>query len=97
MNSKLTSYEEAVKQLKVIEHNQMSRKRYLKTIKNKLVRRGVDSVIQSEKTKINALLSLIAVHKQARRMYGILRDVQKDLGMSSKAYKLVERVLNEKK
>jgi len=98
MNSKLISYEEAVKQLKVLEIEQ----RYGKFLNSNYIgKKWTLSELQSRTSKnakkINILLSIIVAHKQARRMYGVLRDVQGALGMSSKERKLVDGVLNEKK
>lgn len=90
------SYEEAVKQLKVLEKYQRTTKKYRKSA-GRFTKMSMQRDLHLKTKEINMLLSLISAHKQARRMYGILKDVQDKLGLSTKERKLVDGVLNEKK
>ena len=72
MNSKLLGYEEAVAELKVLEREQRSAKKYRK-LRNEVAKKGLQIIRNRKVKEINLLLSLIAAHKKARRMYGLLQ------------------------
>ena len=97
MNSKLISYEEAVESLKELGKEQHNYKKYHRKTPtlcqewNKILQRAY----MSRKKEINMLLSLVAAHKDARRLYGTLREVRDTLGLSTKERQLVEKVLND--
>lgn len=96
MNKELLGYEDAVKAVKVLE----KRQRYYKNNRKRkyshiIVKDFQDSEYLKRKKDIKILLSLIAAHKQARKLYGTLVDVKKDLGMSSKSYKKVSDIVND--
>lgn len=70
MNSKLMSYEEAKKQLKILELKQ----RYAKIGRNGALTLGYDESemakdVSSRKKDINEILTIIHLHKQSRKLW----------------------------
>jgi len=94
MNNKLVEYDDAVYQLQEKEVIQRIYKSLKKCLLPEL-RSLVQKAQEINREEINYLLSLIHAHKKARKMYGLLKDIQKDLGMSSEAYKRISKVLND--
>lgn len=71
MHTKHLSYEETVKKLKELEHEQSTEKairNYQFKLKNGFGSAYQKKVIENKK-QINILLSLIKVYKEARKMY----------------------------
>jgi hypothetical protein len=96
MNSKLIGYDEAVEKIKDLEQRQHDYKRVAKLQSSQGSGRNIyQSSVDLRKVKINTLLSIIAAHKQARRMYGVLREIQDSLGISTKERKLVDGIVND--
>lgn len=96
MNSKLIGYDEAVEKVKELEQRQHDYKRVAKLQSSQGSGRNIyQSSVDLRKVEINTLLSIIAAHKQARRMYGVLREIQDSLGISTKERKLVDGILND--
>jgi hypothetical protein len=97
MNTKLIGYDEAVKKLKELGIQQMQYKKYQR--KTPTLCREWNKILQknymSRKKDINMLLSIVSAHKEARRMYGIIRELRDTLGLSTKERQLVEKVLND--
>ena len=85
------SYEEAVRQVKILGEVQS----FVKRLKRTSVVAGQvkQADIHVRKIQINLLLSVIAAHKQARKLYGILRECQDTLGVSTTLRKRVDEVL----
>jgi len=96
MNNKLLSYDDAVEELKKLEKFQRSVKKRRRSTYNPL-RTIHQARVSANKKEINILLSLIAAHKQARHLYGILMEVKDHLGMTTDERVLVDGALNEKK
>lgn len=95
MNNYLLSYDETLVKLKKLEHKQKYHKKNRKTYYPILLRGLIDCSYDQRKKEINILLSLIAVHKQSRKLYGLLKDIKNDLGMSSVSYKRISEVIND--
>jgi len=85
------SYEEAVNEIKLYGEVQ----RFMKRLKQNSVEDGrvKQENIRVRRIQINLLLSIIAAHKQSRKLYGILREVQETLGMSTEIRARVDEVL----
>ena len=82
MNKKILSYEDAVKDLKLLEDVQRaSKKSRKKTYANIEIKKNIHKHFLNRKEHINLLLSVIAAHKVARRLYGELQDVGRKLGV----------------
>ena len=74
MNSRLIGYKDAVKKLKVIGKEQQRDKKYIAAYGDKFKQMYFkQSRISKRKVVINFLLSIIAAHKQARKLYGQLK------------------------
>ena len=95
MSNELLGYDEALVELKTLEKRQRYYKKNRKTKYHILIRDFNDNSYRQRKKEIKILLSLIAAHKQSRKLYGLLKDIRKDLGMSSDAYKRVSEVVND--
>lgn len=77
MNSKILSYEDAVKDLKLMEHFQRSSKKSRKKIyANIEIKKNIHKHFLNRKEHINLLLSIIAAHKLARKVWGALVDLE---------------------
>jgi len=75
MNNKLMSYEDAVKRLRYLESKQKRYKSsYYRNNKSCRIRRYGQSEVSTNKESINQLLTIIHLHKKARKMYGKLRS-----------------------
>ena len=76
MNNKLLSYEDAVKQLKPLEDFQREAKKSRKyKFANFNIMYDIQGRALARKKEINLLLSIIAAHKLARKLYGKLNHV----------------------
>lgn len=75
MNNKLVTYEESVKLLKKLERDQKFNKHCMRKSGSIEMRKLYQSRFESLKDNINVILSLIAAHKEARRMFGKLKDL----------------------
>ena len=72
MNNKLLSYEDAVKELKNSVEVQVC---FKKLSKIKQLQKPYMKYAFDNKNKINLILSIIAAHKLARKLYGKLNHV----------------------
>ena len=88
------SYEEAVERIKGHSATQKAFK-HLRRSKIAGMRNLAQKSLQEFKPEINLLLSIIAAHKQSRKLYGVLREVQETLGMSTELRARVDRILND--
>lgn len=97
MNSRLISYDEAVKKLKELGEEQSNYKRYQRKTPtlcrewNKILQRNYEK----RKKEINLYLSIVSAHKDARRFYGVIKELRDVLGLSTRERMLVEKVLND--
>lgn len=92
MNNKLISYEKAVELI----NGHAATQRAFKKLRNSNIewmRKESQRSLEEFRPEINHLLSIIAAHKQARKLYGALKEVQGTLGMSTELRKKVDKVL----
>lgn len=72
MNNKLIGYDEAVGMLQELEKRQKIEKQRRKS--SSTIRRELSqSLVEFNKDSINALLSIVDAHKQARKLYEEVR------------------------
>ena len=79
MNNKLTDYKQAVENLKELELKQCRAKGRLLHMTDIVSRAFLQETIHCLKIEINKALSLVIAHKQARKYYGKLQDLKKNL------------------
>jgi hypothetical protein len=71
MNKKVLSYEQAVEALKQLESEQIDEKRRLSKFGDRNgMMSGRQKGISDRRVIINLYVSIIAAHKQARKLYG---------------------------
>ena len=78
MNNKLMSYEEAKSELKGLENFQRKFKKARKTMPSICSKATVQSRVSFGTVRINELLTIIHLHKQARRLYGKLQEALRE-------------------
>lgn len=88
MNNKLLSYEDAVEELKVLEQYQRNNKGW-RGIQARCCQKNGNvhqTAIAVRKKEINLLLSIIAAHKSARKLYGKVAKLEHNIGLIDGIY-----------